>query len=191
MADAEPFVDFYEVLRVNPNCDARTLEAAYHVLAKKYHPDHAEQADVGKLTEVIDAYKALKNPDKRSEYNAVYASTTGFVFSSESEGFGEEESALSDADAHARVLLFLYKRRRENSREAGVGRYFVREILNCSEETFEFHLWYLREKGFIETTEQGTLAITIEGVDHVITMSKTTAREKLLLSQLSENRDFD
>ena len=32
-------------------------------------------------------------------------------------------------------------------------------------------------------TEQGTLAITIQGVDHVISMSRTTKAEKLLIAQ--------
>jgi hypothetical protein len=32
-------------------------------------------------------------------------------------------------------------------------------------EHLEFHLWYLREKGWIRRTESGTVAITVEGVD--------------------------
>lgn len=188
MSDGDQFIDYYDVLGVNPNCSARDLEAAYHLLAKKYHPDHSDRPDVAKFTEAIEAFRALDSDSKRTAYDLVYAHATGFVFSSPEESHVDEQSAVSDADAHEKILLLLYKRRREQAQDAGVGRYYVKEILDCSEELFEFHLWYLREKGFIQTTEQGTLAITIEGVDHVISKSRSTLREKLLLTQSVQNQ---
>lgn len=183
IASGDPFVDYYEILGVNPNCSARGLETAYHALAKRYHPDHAENPDVARFTEVIEAYKALKDPQQRADYDQLYATSTGFTFSENPEGASDEQSALSDADAHAKILMYLYKRRREQAQDAGIGRYFIREMLNCSEELFDFHLWYLKEKGFIITTEQGTVAITIDGVDQIISTSRTTMRERLLLEQ--------
>jgi len=187
MPNGQPFVDYYRILEVEPDCNARALETSYHLLAKMYHPDHGETADVARLTAVIDAYRALKDPELRAEYDLLYASATGYVFASQSDD-GEPESApLSDAEAHARILMLLYKRRREQALDAGVGRYFVQEALKCSDELVEFHLWYLKEKGFIATTEQGTMAITIEGVDHVIATSRTTMQEKLLLSNSSDS----
>ncbi|MEO6153006.1 MAG: hypothetical protein ABIT09_10835 [Croceibacterium sp.] len=65
----------------------------------------------------------------------------------------------------------------------------MQEALNCSDEHFDFHVWYLKAKGFIETTEQGTLAITIQGVDHVISMSRTNKAEKLRIAQSGEPQD--
>lgn len=190
MSSTAQFVDYYDILGVSPNCGFRALETAYHSLAKKYHPDHTDQADIAKFTEVVEAFRAINSPEKRAFYDHVYSQKTGYVFYSEEEKYIEENSdeysALSDAEAHKKILRFLYKRRREQARDAGMGRYFVQEILNCSDETFEFHIWYLREKGFIATTEQGTLAITIEGVDHVISMSQTSLKEKLLLTQTSQ-----
>ena len=186
MSESEQFVDLYIVLRVNPTCDPRTLETAYHALAKQYHPDHAETADVAKLTKVIDAYKVLRDPDSRAKYDLAYARATGFDFSATDDDLGEERAALSDAEAHARILLYLYRKRREAARDAGIGQFTVHEMLGCSDELFDFHLWYLREKGFIQTTEQGTLAITIEGVDHVIATSRTVLKEKLMIAQSGE-----
>ncbi|MFM5885164.1 MAG: J domain-containing protein [Novosphingobium sp.] len=189
MADGEAFVDYYSVLRVDPDCSARKLETAYHTLAKLYHPDHGDSADVAKLTEVIDAYKALRNPDERREYDVHYAAMTGFVFASADEAPGEDGAALSDAEAHARILQYLYRRRRENAQDPGIGRYYVQEVINCPDDLFDFHLWYLKEKGLIATTGEGTLAITIEGVDHVIATSRTAQKEKLMLSQSEEEQD--
>jgi len=189
MTDSEPFVDYYEILQVDPNCDQRTLETAYHYLAKIYHPDHSDQADVGKLTEVIEAFRALKDPEERFQYDVQYASVTGFVFTQYDDEFEDQKSAISDAEVHEKLLLFLYKKRRENAQDAGVGRYYVQQEVDCSDEHFEFHLWYLRSKGLIETTEQGTLAITIEGVDHVISISRSTISENLRLTQSSGAQD--
>jgi len=93
-----------------------------------------------------------------------------------------ENAALTDADEHAQILMALYKRRRENPQNPGIVGTILQDMLNCSYEHFEFHKWYLREKGFIAVTEQGTLAITIQGVDHVISMSRTTRAEKLLIA---------
>ena len=182
MAEGQSFIDYYSVLQVSPNCDARSLEAAYRLLAKMYHPDHAETADVMKFNDVVAAYKALRNPEQRAQYDLLYSARTGFRFQAEDEGDGEQ-SAYDDADAHSKILLFLYRRRRENAQDAGVGRYYVQKMLGCSDAHFEFHLWYLKAKGLIEITEHGTLAITIEGVDHVIAMSQTVMREKLLIGR--------
>ena len=185
MAFEEPFVDYYAILQESPNCSTRSLEAAYHLMAKRYHPDHAEEADVRKFTQVVSAYKALKDPQDRALYDLHYAKVTGFDFSASADELADERTAYSDADAHSRILQFLYKRRREKAQDPGIGRFFVQEMLNCSDELFDFHVWYLKEKGLIATSEQGTLAITILGVDHVISTSRTVIKEKLLLEGLS------
>lgn len=186
MDQDDPFVDHYDILQVDPNCDSRALEVAYRYLAKMYHPDHADTADVTKLAEVIRAYRVLKDAEKRAKYDIFYARSTGFIFSTNDEVINDEKSAVSDADSHEKILLILYKRRRGSAQDAGVGQYFIQEILKCSDEIFEFHIWYLKEKGYIKTTEQGTLAITIDGVDRVISMSRTAMKERGLLTQFRD-----
>jgi curved DNA-binding protein len=83
--------------------------------------------------------------------------------------------------------MFLYKKRREQAQSAGVVGFYLQELVNCSDEHFEFHKWYLKEKGFVSITEQGTLAITIQGIDHVISMSRSTNAEKLLLARSKDD----
>ena len=56
-------------------------------------------------------------------------------------------------------------------------------MLDCGEEEFEFHVWYLESKGYLQKTEQGTLAVTIDGVDHVIANSRTISEKKLFLTK--------
>lgn len=184
------FVDYYDILQVNPNCDAKILESAYHYLAKTYHPDHAQTADITKFGEVVEAYKVLRDPDKRAEYDLVYSKNCNgqpFKFPSGNESGIEETSALGDAEDHTKILKFLYQRRRENAQDAGVVGFYLQDMLQCSHENFEFHKWYLKEKGFIILTEHGTLAITIQGVDHVISMSRSAKAEKLLIAAHSSS----
>jgi hypothetical protein len=38
-------------------------------------------------------------------------------------------------------------------------------VSGCPREHLEFHLWYLKAKGWIARLENGMLAITVEGVD--------------------------
>jgi curved DNA-binding protein len=179
----QPFVDYYAVLRVHPECDGRTLEIAYRNLAKLYHPDHPESADVDKFNAVVEAYRALKDHGKRLAYDAQFSAQTGFAFSGADPILAEERTALSDADVHAETLMLLYKRRRERARDPGVGPYELQRQLACADEAFDFHIWYLKSKGLIEITDQGTLAITIAGVDHVISTSRSVAQEKLRLTE--------
>ena len=185
MQTGQHFVDYYEVLNVSPNCSAKALENAYRSLAKMYHPDHVETADVEKLGEVIAAYRVLKDPAKRAKYDLAHASNKpkSFRFSLNNDFQIDEASAISDAEIHEKILLCLYKRRREQASDAGVIGYFIQEMLGCSDQQFEFHTWYLKSKGFIEGTEQGTLVITIQGVDHVISTCQTKHSDKLLIDQ--------
>ena len=189
MIGEEHFVDHYAALQVLLDCDAKSLEAAYRNLAKKYHPDHPETADSDRFNAVIEAYRVLRNPEQRAGYDLQYRlnSPTVQFAAAEPEHEAENTSAANDADAHIKVLLFLYRRRREHADDPGVIRLYVQEVLGCSDESFDFHVWYLKAKSFIETTEQGTLAITVEGVDHVIALSQATIAEKKLF--IGQSRD--
>ena len=176
MEDDRPFVDYYAILQVDPECNPRALEAAYHRLAKTYHPDHPDTADLDRFNIVTRAYGLLRRPEKRAAYDVLYARFTGYPFPSRTVHRFEAAAAISDAHMHANILLYLYKKRRECARHPGVGIYDLLRTLECSEDSFEFHAWYLKRKGFIEITDDGTYAITVEGVDHVITTSQSAEK---------------
>lgn len=182
--DSEP-TDCYTVLQVYPDCSAKGLEAAYRHLAKMYHPDHPETADADRFNAVIEAYRVLRDPEHRARYDLEH----GFNQIAAEDGAAAldpdsaSSPALSDADAHAKILAFLYQRRREHAQSPGVMGFYIQDMLQCGDDSFEFHAWYLKAKGFIEATENGTLAITIAGVDHVIAASQTKRAEKLRIGQ--------
>ena len=183
MESTQPFVDYYEVLQVRPTCDATILEKAYRHLAQMYHPDHAETADVGKFQSVTEAYAVLRDPNKRAEYDQEYrrlGKGTVHSFPVNEDIWIDEKDAVADAEIHEKILFFLYKRRREHPEDPGVLSYHVQGLTKCSDESFEFHTWYLKSKGYLEITQQSELAITIEGVDHVSAMSRSREERKLL-----------
>ena len=191
MTQESPFVDFYRILQVSPDCDTSALEAAYRHLAKRYHPDHLETADAGRFAEVMEAYRVLRQPDGRSEYDRLYHQTVSAPPPPPASP-GEADAAvnaLGDGEAHAKILHFLYEKRRENARDPGVAGFYAQQLLECSDELFDFHAWYLKEKGFIVLDEQGRLAITIEGVDHVIATSRSREVARLLISRAADSHD--
>ena len=191
MEDDEEFVDFYALLEVETDCDRSAIEKSYRQLAQLYHPDHSETADVEKFQEATRAYKVLKDAGRRAEYDRQRNAHLGIeepAPTPRDDIVIDGATAVQDAEVHEQILLALYKQRRENAREPGMMPYYVQRGLDCSDESFEFHTWYLKSKGFIEITQQSELAITIEGVDHVISSSRA-AKEKLLLEQAKRNPD--
>lgn len=67
------FKDYYEILGVSPNADAKTIKQAYRKLARQHHPDvnpgnkEAEE----KFKTINEAYQALSNPEQRKKYDEV------------------------------------------------------------------------------------------------------------------------
>ena len=186
MHSDEPFLDLYEVLEVDFQCTERTLEIAYHRLAKAFHPDNPETGDVARFGEVVDAYKMLRNPRTRNQYDVQYRrfyGQDGLQAGRAPEWRHNSAEGAADGENHARILRRLYKRRREHPAEPGEGEYILQEMLGCSEAQFAFHAWYLKAKGLIEVTEQGTIAITVAGVDYVIASSRNFVRENLRLTE--------
>jgi len=63
--------DYYEVLGVPRDADARTIKSAYRKLALKYHPDrnpgNSEAED--QFKEAAEAYEVLSDDNKRAIYN--------------------------------------------------------------------------------------------------------------------------
>ena len=181
--ESQGFVDYYALLQVSPGCDAKMLEKAYRYFAQMYHPDHAQTADVEKFQEIIEAYRVLRDPASRGEYDRTYRTHHKeeiFEHSVDGSIQIDGKTAMDDADAHEKILQFLYKRRREKPRDPGVIGFYIQELLDCSDDTFDFHAWYLKSKGLIKATEHGTFEITIEGVDHVISESRDAERRRLI-----------
>ena len=63
---------YYEILRVSPQASDAQIKRAYHLLAKKFHPDanlHNPKVAALRFKLINEAYTALRSQDKRREYN--------------------------------------------------------------------------------------------------------------------------
>lgn len=71
--------DYYDILGVPKNADAKAIKKAYYEKAKKYHPD-ANKADpkaAAKFQEVSEAYEVLSDKSKRQTYDLGGGSSPG------------------------------------------------------------------------------------------------------------------
>jgi hypothetical protein len=75
--------------------------------------------------------------------------------------------------------------RRQNVSASGIGLWHLEKLLEWPEKILEFHIWYLKEKGWIERTDTGGFAITAEGVDELENDSLILRKDRLL-SQSTE-----
>ncbi|CCA91740.1 J domain-containing protein [Novosphingobium sp. PP1Y] len=184
----DDFVDYYQLLQVNAFCDVEVISLSYRHLAKKYHPDHPKTANAALFKQIVEAYNVLKRPDKRAEYDLVYHArvNTGTSAAHPRLDIGiDEKVALSDAEMQRNILLLLYKRRRNSATDCGVYGFHVQTSFELSDDLLDFHVWYLKSKGFINMNEQGMLVITVEGIDHVISLHQPRPSEKYLMAPTS------
>lgn len=64
------YKDYYKVLGISRDASQEEIKKAYRKLARKYHPDVSKEANAeAKFKEVGEAYEALKDPEKRAQYD--------------------------------------------------------------------------------------------------------------------------
>ncbi len=62
--------DYYRILGVDKNASKEDIKKAYKILAKKHHPDlNKESGSAEKFKEINEAYSALSDDTKRSNYD--------------------------------------------------------------------------------------------------------------------------
>lgn len=100
--------DYYEVLGVSKDADAKEIKKAYRKLAMKYHPDKnpGDKVAEEKFKEINEAYEVLSDEEKRSTYDrfghdglngqAGFGGGQGFGGFGGSGGFGGFEDIFGD-----------------------------------------------------------------------------------------------
>jgi hypothetical protein len=84
------------------------------------------------------------------------------------------------------VFRILAKRYHPDNKVTGTAEKFnvltieLERILGCPEKHMEFHIWYLREKRWIERMDSGGFAITADGVDAAREQDFLLMKDRLL-----------
>jgi curved DNA-binding protein CbpA len=167
MGDSADELDHYEVLQLSPRADHDTIHRVFRHLAKRLHPDNAESGDGDRFAQVMEAFQVLSDPAARAQYDARYEArreSRWRIFDQRT----TESDIAGDRRVRTAILSLLYTARRNDADRPGVGVLDLERLLGCPEQHMNFHIWYLKENGWLERLENGTLAITASGVDRVL-----------------------
>ena len=178
----EPFIDLYEVLQVSPNADRDTIERVFRHLAKRNHPDNPDTGDSKRFQEILRAYRILMDPEKRATYDVYHQQHLQAGW--EAARDAKDTGSLSDVkEVRNRILSLLYAQRRREPRRPALGDMQIAQLVGVPDIVLEFHLWYLRQKGWIERLDSGLFAITAAGVDRTVEGDPGRLRRDRLLAE--------
>lgn len=184
-----PWMDYYELLQLSPSADPETVDRVYRLLAKRYHPDNGDSGDLERFSHLRAAYDVLSDPELRAAYDARYErdrTSQWKIF--------DQESAGGDRDQDRRifhaVLSLLYIARRRDPSNAGMAPAHLERTLGVPPEHLEFPLWYLKKRQLVEILESGLLAITVDGIDKLVSEDLGLPANRLI-SETSSARDPD
>ena len=187
--NVEYFEDYYDILDVTPSESVEGISRAYKSMVQRYHPDNQQSGDVEKFMLIVKAHEILSDPQMRAAYDSDYQQNQKHAISlfqeSEEEGYARDKRTFDD------LLSHLYSHRRSEPRHSGVGIVQLEKKLGCAASHLEFHLWYLREKGWVERLESGLLAITAEGVDRVMERMAAESQERGWFRRPWRNRSVE
>jgi len=175
----ESMPDYYETLQVSPGADFETIEKVYRHLARRFHPDNTESGDGDRFRLVNEAFRVLVDPEKRAAYDVHYYSHQDRR-SQILEVAASTDLSRNDSAMHQGILTLLYTARRNDALRPGLGPMEIGRMLDCPEKHMDFHLWYLKEKGWIQMTDSGQYAITAHGVDAVLEQGPSRDRRRFI-----------
>ena len=158
--------DYYEDLKISPNADPETIDRVFRMLAKRYHPDNKVTGNADAFNRISTAYKVLADIEKRASYDTRYDAVRATKWKAH-ETSSPSRSSEHDERLRKRILSILYVERRNDAGSSGVGLWRIEQLIGLPEKILEFHVWYMKEKGWIQRTDTGAYAITAAGVDAV------------------------
>ncbi|MBN4073829.1 MAG: curved DNA-binding protein [Gammaproteobacteria bacterium] len=168
------FKDYYKILGIESDADLKVIKTAYRKLARKYHPDVSVEKDAeNKFKDVAEAYAALKDPQKRAEYDELkkygqqgqgFEPPPGWQSSSSAQG-GDYSDFFESIFGSAR------RRGQQTHRDSGFGfrgqdieielPVFLEETLSDTKKTISYHLPHYGKDGQRLADVKKTLNVTV------------------------------
>jgi len=157
-------IDHYEVLQLSANADPETIHRVYRMLAQRYHPDNPETGDDATFKRVLEAYRALSDPESRAAYDA-----KRLVRRQERWRIFDQRNASRGVNAEKRqrqgLLALLHAQRLNEPDRPHLTIHDFEELLSGPRYHLQVTLWYLKEKGFVVRSDSGRYTITVTGFD--------------------------
>ncbi|MFN7922902.1 MAG: J domain-containing protein [Bryobacteraceae bacterium] len=160
-----PYVDFYDILGVEPEADMEVVHRVYRILATRFHPDNSESGNIERFLAVKAAYEVLGDPQKRKNFDA------------ERKAHQKDEPIplfmtrqFSD-DVHGEsnrrlgVLCLLYNQRKQHVGAPSLSVLQLENMMCLPREHLTFTVWYLKQRRLISSDDKSSLMITVEGMD--------------------------
>ena len=170
------FINHYETLEVSASASFETVERVFRYLAQRYHPDSAEHGDIQKFAQIAEAYEVLGDLEKRAKFDIELAQQkVAEVELVEGAGTIGDDTA----DRH-RLLSLFYAQRRKDIKNPGLGINTVEQLMGIPVEVLDFHVWFFREKGWIQREEGGAISITADGVEKLEASAERQAEQSRL-----------
>lgn len=94
---------YYELLGVRQGATSAEIKKAYREKAKRLHPDIAGTAGADEMRKLISAYETLSSPERRYEYDKIYAR---FVKSREFD-YRKWLNEQDDPKSQSKLIFFL------------------------------------------------------------------------------------
>jgi len=185
----EPFVDYYEMLRVSPGAEIESIQRVHRALAARYHPDNKETGNLERFLKVNEAFKVLSDPEKRKAFDSTYKTKKEnplpvFLTKEFTEGV--------DGEINRRIglLCLLYTQRRINQILPALSVLEIEQVMFIPREHLQFTVWYLKAKRYIAQDDRSSLLITAEGIDFLETHlpQHKTMHKMLEAAEMGESR---
>jgi hypothetical protein len=181
-------LSLYQLLQVDKDAHVTIIRYAYRFLAAMYHPDNGETGDAEKFRVITEAWKTLSDDGKRAAYDmslGLQEQASGRKPSAPKpklNEFGRDslpnipKTGLTWQETELRLacLQVMLAARKKRPSNGGASGKMLMDCLNIdSVAEIEFALWYLREKGWIESGER-VFMITASGLDYLMSeLNKT------------------
>src|SRR5262249_25434551 len=147
----------------------------FRYLALRYHPDNQATGDRSQFDAILEAHNTLKDEGRRAKYHEDNQPHLPPLHPDQKDAFDAKGSETGagvdreifinsveideDVEIQNSLLTLLYLKRRRNINEPGIGNAELELLSGCPPEHMDFHLWYLKSKGWISPGEDGLLAI--------------------------------
>lgn len=163
---AKQFVNWYEVLGVQPTAKTDDLARVFQLLSARFKPDNKETGDGRRLQELKTAYDVLSNPERRKAFDQELKQRTkesGPLF--QSKEFADEVD--SEINRRLEILCLLYKQRKSDPIYPGLTVAQLESLLLTPREHLEFAFWYLKQRKLVLADDRSLFTINCDGIAYI------------------------